>query len=1128
MVYDNFIRKFAAYSAQGPINIGPNRQQAGPNVVWETHRVTLHKAPTFGFGIAVSGGRDSPHFANGDPSVAISDVLKAGPAEGKLQINDRIVTVNGTSLENVDHATAINVLRDCGNTVSLVVRRRILLPSLQTETPSPPFKITLNKKNKKDDFGVINNTPVESLSVQEARKLMEKSKDRLQLIVKKEREEDRGVAGAGGGGANDGAAGAAAAAAGAMGIDADLLPARVRDKDDVNLYRPSVRSEDDMYMKDTTLTPGAVGGGGMGGGLAVPAGAYPNSENTRYDGHYVLDNDLPPRPGRDLEPGLPYSLGDQRDIPSSRHNNGYLSDNDHSGFYPPASSLPRAPPVSNGSGYLHDDDDVFPQGPGQNNISMHERYVDMRSDVRLEPRKVTFPKDKQTGLGLRLAGGNATGIYIASVQPGSAGEREGLVEGDNILMANEGEISGMTREEAVSYLTSLTGQVTMLVQYRKEDYDRIMASNEAGDSFYIRTHFSHTGTDQATEHSFQVGDVFHVKDTHFRGGGAWLALRVSEDLTEIRKGTIPNSKTAEVLKAQQKDDGADKDGLFPQRGRGSLFKRKSSRRSKSLGKDHWDEVVFAGLNTKFPAYERVVFTEPGFVRPVVIYGAIADIARERLLAEYPDRFECPQVEKSSSGEKKEKSAIIRLGVIRDAIAQRKHCLLDITPSNVDRLNYAQYNPIVVFLRAENKQCVKDVRGRWKTGGGARNPRKLLEHSEKLEREYSHLFTGVLKHMGTDAWFPKLCEMIDSQQRQPIWMSEVKPLEDISDDFMFPMSTRLSYAAAAGGADSDMEQSRRDLSPGYSMGGSQGLLGQGQMSGGRMVRSSSDPSINTQENIPGIPPYPSPPTYKNQRIPSDSRYSISEASQRSHRDDYQMHPEDRYYPSYYTDHQVQASRANIDPYATLTPSERLRPRVAQGHFDRGFNEFSPHRDGMDFGGLANKGGGGEAMNQPGMPDNSMPNGMPSQGVPGQGPDHRGQTDASSHSSDSYSKYTLGSPLNKHDDTKLREKFASSLKANTGGSGGGSAAHDPYRFTRSTANPVASSGTVVDRAKLSDLQARYRKQDGPGSNKNLQKLGGSPTKKKEPPPVPVKTFSLKQRGINLESDEMKMRNYENSNR
>lgn len=52
--------------------------------MWETHQVTLSRVPGYGFGIAVSGGRDNPHFANGDPSIAISDVLKAGPAEGKL------------------------------------------------------------------------------------------------------------------------------------------------------------------------------------------------------------------------------------------------------------------------------------------------------------------------------------------------------------------------------------------------------------------------------------------------------------------------------------------------------------------------------------------------------------------------------------------------------------------------------------------------------------------------------------------------------------------------------------------------------------------------------------------------------------------------------------------------------------------------------------------------------------------------------------------------------------------------------------------------------------------------------------------------------------------------------------
>ena len=58
--------------------------KGGERIGWEYHTIVLTRVPVYGFGIAVSGGRDNPHFANGDPSIAISDVLKAGPAEGKL------------------------------------------------------------------------------------------------------------------------------------------------------------------------------------------------------------------------------------------------------------------------------------------------------------------------------------------------------------------------------------------------------------------------------------------------------------------------------------------------------------------------------------------------------------------------------------------------------------------------------------------------------------------------------------------------------------------------------------------------------------------------------------------------------------------------------------------------------------------------------------------------------------------------------------------------------------------------------------------------------------------------------------------------------------------------------------
>lgn len=64
-----------------------------------------------------------------------------------------------------------------------------------------------------------------------------------------------------------------------------------------------------------------------------------------------------------------------------------------------------------------------------------------------------------------------------------------------------------------------------------------------------------------------------------------------------------------------------------------------------------------------------------------------------------------------------------------------------TPNNVDKLNYAQYYPIVIFLKAENKNVVKESRARL-AKGSSKNPKKLYEQSIKLEKMYSHLFTGM--------------------------------------------------------------------------------------------------------------------------------------------------------------------------------------------------------------------------------------------------------------------------------------------------------------------------------------------------------------------------------------------------
>lgn len=70
----------------------------------------------------------------------------------------------------------------------------------------------------------------------------------------------------------------------------------------------------------------------------------------------------------------------------------------------------------------------------------------------------------------------------------------------------------------------------------------------------------------------------------------------------------------------------------------------------------------------------------------------------------------------------------------------KHAVLDITPNAVDRLNYAQWYPIVVFLNPDTKQGVKNMRTRL-CPESKKSARKLYERALKLRKNNQHLFTS---------------------------------------------------------------------------------------------------------------------------------------------------------------------------------------------------------------------------------------------------------------------------------------------------------------------------------------------------------------------------------------------------
>jgi guanylate kinase/C-terminal processing protease CtpA/Prc len=110
----------------GPL---PTSNDTGP-----TETIVLYKG-NGGLGFSISGGVDNNHI-EGDPSIFITKIIPGLPADqdGRLKLDDEVISVNGRPLKGVTHADAVQSLRDAGNVVTLVVRHT----SGQFEEYPPP------------------------------------------------------------------------------------------------------------------------------------------------------------------------------------------------------------------------------------------------------------------------------------------------------------------------------------------------------------------------------------------------------------------------------------------------------------------------------------------------------------------------------------------------------------------------------------------------------------------------------------------------------------------------------------------------------------------------------------------------------------------------------------------------------------------------------------------------------------------------------------------------------------------------------------------------------------------------------------------------------------------------------
>ncbi|XP_033940687.1 tight junction protein ZO-1 isoform X5 [Pseudochaenichthys georgianus] len=823
-------------------------------VIWEQHTVTLHRAPGFGFGIAISGGRDNPHFQSGETSIVISDVLKGGPAEGLLQENDRVVMVNAVSMDNVEHAYAVQQLRKSGKIAKITIRRkrkvhvpmgrlgeretmsehdeeedsydeeiyetrsgrsgaysavggaisrrsgrgsgrrdrerersgsreRSISPRSDRRShnlPPRPAKVTLVKSRKNEaEYGLrlashifvkdispeslaardgniqegdvvlkINGTVTENLSLIDAKKLIERSKGKLKMVVQRD---DR------------------ATLLNIPDLDDSLASANASDRDDISdihsLASDHSNRSHDRHRSSRSRSPDR---------RSEPSDHSRHSPPQISNGssHRSRDDERISKPS-----STPVKLPEEVPLPKPKEAVAAREEKQ----LPP---LPEPKPV-------------YAQ-PGQPDVDLPVSPSDApvpsatHDDGILRPSMKLVKFKKGESVGLRLAGGNDVGIFVAGVLEDSPAAKEGLEEGDQILRVNNVDFANIIREEAVLFLLDLPKgeEVTILAQKKKDVYRRIVES-DVGDSFYIRTHFEYE-KESPYGLSFNKGEVFRVVDTLYNGKlGSWLAIRIGKNHQEVERGIIPNKNRAEQLSSVQytlpKTAGGDRADFW--RFRGLRSSKRNLRKSR-------EDLSSQPVQTKFPAYERVVLREAGFLRPVVIFGPIADVAREKVAREEPDLFELAKSEPRDAGTDQRSSGIIRLHTIKQIIDRDKHAVLDITPNAVDRLNYAQWYPIVVFLNPDTKQGVKNMRTRL-CSESRKSARKLYERALKLRKNNHHLFTTTINMNNmNDGWYGALKETTQQQQNQLVWVSEGKA-DGTTEDDLDIHDDRLSYLSAPG-------------------------------------------------------------------------------------------------------------------------------------------------------------------------------------------------------------------------------------------------------------------------------------------------------------------------------------------
>ncbi|XP_073497055.1 disks large homolog 3 isoform X9 [Phyllobates terribilis] len=297
-----------------------------------------------------------------------------------------------------------------------------------------------------------------------------------------------------------------------------------------------------------------------------------------------------------------------------------------------------------------------------------------------EPRKIILHKGS-TGLGFNIVGGeDGEGIFVSFILAGGPADLSGeLRRGDRILSVNGVNLRSATHEQAAAALKRAGQTVTIVAQYRPEEYSRFESkihdlreqmmnssmSSGSGSlrtsekrSLYVRALFDYDRSRDSCLPSqglsFSYGDILHVINAS--DDEWWQARLVTPHGESEQIGVIPSKKRVEKKERARLKTVKFHGRSAMETNRSIKSKRKKSFRLsrkfpfyKSLVQEPGSaqavtsntsdsESSSKGQEDAILSYEPVTRQEIHYSRPVIILGPLKDRINDDLISEFSHKF----------------------------------------------------------------------------------------------------------------------------------------------------------------------------------------------------------------------------------------------------------------------------------------------------------------------------------------------------------------------------------------------------------------------------------------------------------------------------------------------------------